>query len=410
VFLGGAVKIYELYLPGIELVGYGTWGKVIINGVEYDVTTWPNNSPPRTWERPYGGLTIDGPHMTFDPPIVASVITIKDEWTQTGLGGRGGFKCLEVLVRSSGSVAGWGTATIGSKWEHLDFGNDSWAAHPGDDRLQWDRPTELTDWKVGYTRLDGLGTMRSHLQIPPLGSNTTRFVLTCKIWQRSYDHPGESNTMLRLQNTFASVSPYAEVGTGNKSQGVYAAMSNGSTSSSTSVGMSQLAQNTWYKLEMDGNITTNTLTARVYNPDDTVRAQVSLSNPPGALAGLRSGSTLFLEVRQAKDISGIQHLAVDDITMSEYVGDGDYPNLGHVCQTFRGPGPTYTLASSFAPGSAEVWVNGMYQFDYTENPSGGTVTLGFTPGANDWVRICYLAMPPLDAGYAQVWGYGPKLV
>jgi hypothetical protein len=70
------------------------------------------------------------------------------------------------------------------------------------------------------------------------------------------------------------------------------------------------------------------------------------------------------------------------------------PIYGHTCQTFKPAPSTITLGSRFSPGSCEVWVNGIYTPNFTENTSTNSISLGFTPQPSDIVLVCYLAVGP----------------
>lgn len=413
ILLGAAVPVYEVTIIGsIVATASGSETFYLDLGTGEIILTTADNedTPRRNWQPTYGNLALRQVHYVPPAPITTSVIKVYDRWTQTGLAFHGDFPIVEVLVRSAGLVEGWGTATIGTKWTHVTSVHSyTWALHPTEDRPIFDRPAELTTWDVGFAHVERNGaSLYSSLQIPPLGADTTRFVLSAKVWAKG----GNNLTRLEVWANLAGLSPYARASISTAGGGtVGVEMSNGQTSSSASAGTS-FAGTTWQRLELDCTIATNTATAKFYNASDVLIGQVSLSTPAGTLNGLKSSSTLFVRVYQAGGgISPPQDLAVDDITMAEYIGDYDTPELGHFCRTFQGGQASYSMGTRFAPGSAEAWVNGVMQTDFIEDPENGTVTLGFTPASSDWVRVCVLAMPLWQANPVYTWGpWGPKLV
>ena len=69
---------------------------------------------------------------------------------------------------------------------------------------------------------------------------------------------------------------------------------------------------------------------------------------------------------------------------------------GYICQTVDHAGGTsFTTLHNFAQLSLEVYVNGIRQFDFTSVGSARTFTLPEAIAADDFLRVCYNALPNL---------------
>lgn len=72
------------------------------------------------------------------------------------------------------------------------------------------------------------------------------------------------------------------------------------------------------------------------------------------------------------------------------------PSSGYVCQDVTHAGGTdFTTLHDFAQLSLEVYVNGIRQFDFTSVGSARTFTLPEAIAADDFLRVCYTALPNL---------------
>ena len=115
------------------------------------------------------------------------------------------------------------------------------------------------------------------------------------------------------------------------------------------------------------------------------------ANSAAATASVNGGSLQYA-VSYAQG-GGTSYFCIPPV---DYQPGADQPSSGYICHDVTHAGGTdFTTLHNFAQLSLEVYVNGIRQFDFTSVGSARTFTLPEAIAADDFLRVCYNALPNL---------------